>query len=153
MYAIKNHMLDVEIKYDQLWAASEYFFCLAWLPETYKIKHYKKVIEVRETNIDSTINTILNDNEFHVINPPLFSGQGQDSKKVAFLWRIDYADEYCYFDTRYVGWILWRLKQLKLEPISYKYCPEMKLLLILVQGEIIGGVMGYNISERDVSNG
>lgn len=153
MYAIKNHMLDVEIKYDQLWATSMYFFCLAWLPETYKIRHYKEVIEIGETNIDSAINTILNDNEFHVINPPLFSGQVQDSKKVIFLWRVDYEDGYCYFDARYVGWILWRLEQLELESISYKYCPERELLLILVQGEIIGGVMGYNISESEVNNG
>lgn len=151
MNKIKNHKLDAKLNYGNEWAATKYFFCIAWLPETQKISYYKKVIDPPDSDIiDKRIFDILMNNESYIVIPE-FTAQIIDEKKTTFLWYVDYKDDYCYFNANYVGWILYRLNKLKIENIVYRYIPMVKMLLILIDNEVVAGVMGLNISKEEVN--
>jgi len=162
IYNIKNHRLSYKLACDENWCADGYgsFFCYDWLAKTREILYFKDAAESRsmDSTVSKLIDNILKSNNFEPIKDMLFTGEVKTNinniPKVSFLWQItDQNDNKHYFDSRYVGWLLHRIIYLKSTlPVSYRISKDGKILLILIQDEIMAGVMDLSISEEVLSS-
>ena len=158
MYNIKNHRMNYKFvsDVDGLWTTNGYIFCYNSIAESHKILYYKnsKVRPDLPTDpkvIDKHFNKIINSNSFIPIKNVILIDGVKDGKKVNLLWEV--TDINCmkhYFDSKLIGWLLYRLSKLNYKPITYKIDPENKLLLFEFDGDIKGGVVGLNIIEADL---
>ena len=151
MYNIKNHRMNYKFvsDVDGLWTTDGYIFCCKYIAESHKILYYKnsKVHPDSPTDpkdIDKHFDNMINSNSFIPIKYMIFTGEVKDGKKVNFLWEItDINDMKHYFDSKLIGWLLYRLNKLNYRPITYKIDPDRGLLLFKFDGDIVGGIIGF----------
>lgn len=153
MYNIKNHRLGWKMisDGDGLWTTNGYIFCYNYIAESYKIYYKDAGMPDIGGNIDNKVNEIINTCNLIPVKARTFTGEVNVEKKINFLWEVvDDNDIKHYFDSKLIGWLLYRLNKLGYKSITYKIDSEMKLLLFEFDGNVIGGVMGLNMTEEDL---
>ena len=155
MYNIKNHRLEWKIISDSagLWATNGYLFCYNYIAEYCKILYYKDAgTNGAAGNIDNKVNELINTCNLISVKARTFTGDVMDERTINLLWEVvDDNGMKHYFDSKLIGWLLYRLNKLDYKPITYKIDPEKKVLLFEFDGDIVGGVIGLNMTEEDLS--